>query len=307
MFSVLVPVCIISAGHYKLTKVGDKSNHVATLHLPQMLYIWPCVVFFSFPLIFPHVLAAIIPPGYIATTFIGPYESHGRNEHLYKRTIVYSIAALLSILVVIQKNTIVHPFTLADNRHYVFYVFRMLLRHPSVRYIVAPVYFVCGWTALQTFCTPSSSPIDGESKDTRSTNKDAPLTDEIRRPVTASYVLIWLTTTAMTLVTAPLVEPRYFILPWIFWRLRIPGPRVQPIEKPKASISSIKGESESTEPPNPVVVRMRYVGWILNHGDHRLYLETAWFLAVNAVTGYVFLYWGFEWPQEPGNVQRFMW
>jgi hypothetical protein len=25
------------------------------------------------------------------------------------------------------------------------------------------------------------------------------------------------------------------------------------------------------------------------------------------VTGYVFLYKGFEWPQEPGKVQRFMW
>lgn len=41
--------------------------------------------------------------------------------------------------------------------------------------------------------------------------------------------------------------------------------------------------------------------------DHRLWLETAWFLTVNLATGYIFLYWGFEWPQEPGRVQRFMW
>ena len=41
--------------------------------------------------------------------------------------------------------------------------------------------------------------------------------------------------------------------------------------------------------------------------DHRLWLETIWFLAVNLTTGYIFLYWGFAWPQEPGKVQRFMW
>ena len=41
--------------------------------------------------------------------------------------------------------------------------------------------------------------------------------------------------------------------------------------------------------------------------DDRLWLETVWFLTINLVTGYIFLYWGFEWPQEPGKVQRFMW
>jgi len=38
-----------------------------------------------------------------------------------------------------------------------------------------------------------------------------------------------------------------------------------------------------------------------------LVLETVWYIAINAVTGYLFLYRGFEWPQEPGKVQRFMW
>lgn len=41
--------------------------------------------------------------------------------------------------------------------------------------------------------------------------------------------------------------------------------------------------------------------------DHCLWLETVWFLTINLATGYVFLSWGFEWPQEPGKVQRFMW
>ena len=46
---------------------------------------------------------------------------------------------------------------------------------------------------------------------------------------------------------------------------------------------------------------------LLDHGDHRLWLETFWFLLINAVTGYMFLYKGFTWPQEPGRIQRFMW
>ena len=41
--------------------------------------------------------------------------------------------------------------------------------------------------------------------------------------------------------------------------------------------------------------------------SYALSLETLWFVAVNVATGYIFLYWGFEWPSEPGSVQRFMW
>jgi alpha-1,2-glucosyltransferase len=43
-----------------LTEVGDKSNHVATLHLTQMLYLWPFIAFFSFPLFLPTIISA--PP-----------------------------------------------------------------------------------------------------------------------------------------------------------------------------------------------------------------------------------------------------
>lgn len=41
--------------------------------------------------------------------------------------------------------------------------------------------------------------------------------------------------------------------------------------------------------------------------DYRVIVETLWFLVINAVTGYIFIYWTFEWPSEPGKAQRFMW
>lgn len=49
---------------------------------------------------------------------------------------------------------------------------------------------------------------------------------------------------------------------------------------------------------------------LLRGYDNRLWAETVWFLAINAVTGYVFLYRGFEWDvegDERDRVQRFMW
>ena len=81
-------------------------------------------------------------------------------------------------------------------------------------------------------------------------------------------VLSWQLATTLSLATAPLVEPRYFILPWIFWRMQIIAPMQE---------------------------------------RRMLWAETAWFLSINAWTGYMFLFRGFEWPQEPGKVQRFMW
>jgi alpha-1,2-glucosyltransferase len=38
-----------------------------------------------------------------------------------------------------------------------------------------------------------------------------------------------------------------------------------------------------------------------------LLMESIWLILINVITGYVFLYRGFEWPQEPGLVQRFLW
>lgn len=90
-----------------------------------------------------------------------------------------------------------------------------------------------------------------------------------------SFALIWLLATALSLITAPLVEPRYFILPWVLWRLHVPP-----------SHGSIAGFSVERS---------------------RLWGETLWFLAVNAGTCAVFLGKEFEWASEPGTVQRFMW
>lgn len=202
-----------------------------------------------------------------------------------------------AMLVVVHVNTIVHPFTLADNRHYVFYIFRILLGHPMVKYMATPIYFFCAWLSLGSFgniniyyhnpvhdlysntkkgdYTPSkttSMPETSNNTDktsdptTRSTRATIKQENQGKEQVKISFVIVWLASTTLSLITAPLVEPRYFIIPWVMWRLHV---------RSASLMSSV--------------------------------VELAWYVAVNAVTGYVFLFRGFEWPQDPGFVQRFMW
>lgn len=286
---------------HQLNFLGDKENHIASVHFAQMLYIWPYFIFFSFPLIYPYILNCIISQNHLPTLL-----RYGSTRHQIPRFWVW-ILLLVSILGIIHFNTIIHPFTLADNRHYMFYVFRILLRYKWIKYAVAPVYLICGWATIICF---GGLPNVQNRPQARLVNKvqfqyNASIKDWIRYTVSipaeveipppgnrVSLGLIWLLATALSLVTAPLVEPRYFIVPWLIWRLHVQSPRPQP-------------SSRTYWQPSSVIARIRY--HLLEQHDHRLWIETAWFLAINLATGYVFLYRGFEWPQEPGQVQRFMW
>ena len=312
---------------------GDKENHVASIHLTQMIYIWPYFVFFSWPLVYRHYLPETVRPlSYPA--------------QCPRKAIICTTMAVM--LVVVRYNTIVHPFTLADNRHYMFYVFRILLRHPSIKYLAVPIYISCAWgtfTALGGLPTarqatqqgsgsrkrklpgeesfPPSPQLDlGPMKRSKSQESGlsfspppafSPRTTEIlqqngipppppekqRKHVLghrASFILIWLLATAFSLITTPLVEPRYLIVPWLIWRLHMAIPRP---------------EEEYAPVPRPDTVRPKLFealkAALYKRHDHRLWFETIWFLTVNMATGYMFLYRGFAWPQEPGRVQRFMW
>ena len=273
--------------------LGDKSNHTATIHLPQMLYIWPYFTFFSWPIIYPYLSA--LPLGLLAKlSKLAPLESmlifkrRGLMPRLWL-TCSFIAAACL----VVRYNTIVHPFLLADNRHYMFYVFRLLMRRWWIKYAVTPIYVCCAWACIQAlgarpFNTKTregnDSVGDNRAFERRSNKLNNPRVPDGINSASTTFVIIWLATTTLQLITAPLVEPRYFILPWIFWRMHVPIQQYPP------------ADDSST----PQATRMAGL-------DHRLWMETAWFLLINAVTGYIFLNWEFFWPQEPEQVQRFMW
>lgn len=265
-----------------------------------MLYIWPYFTFFSLPLLYPYILNGTVP------SKIVPRFLRSRSiKHQFPRVVV-AVPIITTMLMTVHYNTIVHPFTLADNRHYMFYVFRLLLRHPFIRYASVPVYTLCAWAAI----TALGGLPDGQ----KSSQTPAPTRTEIKHnlrfklppPSTTvasgnrvSFVLVWLLATSLSLITAPLVEPRYFIIPWLIWRLHIP----------RSGLKSLNSATEARKQPDTQFSRFTNVvrSLLYEKHDHRLWLETAWFLAINWATGYIFLHWGFEWPQEPGTVQRFIW
>jgi alpha-1,2-glucosyltransferase len=250
-----------------------------------MLYFWPYVVFFSIPLLYPYLLNIVIPQNLIPTAI---RSSTIKQQH---PRIVIALPIMAIMLAIVHYNTIIHPFTLADNRHYTFYVFRILLRHPLIKYLAVPIYFICAWAVITALGAPAPSPAQSTDRKQgkQPENKfphpapppnDTPLNTNLR----TSFLLLWLLATSLSVITAPLVEPRYFIVPWLIWRLHL---------TPTSHTNDKASESNRT--------------LLSKAHNHRLWLETAWFLVINASVGYIFLYRGFEWVQEPGLVQRFMW
>jgi alpha-1,2-glucosyltransferase len=246
-----------------------------------MLYFWPYVVFFSIPLTIGPILSPIIrllpngPKSFLQNNITGISQSS--LPSLFAATL-----CILSGLAAVHYNTIIHPYTLADNRHYVFYVFRILQRHPAIKYLAVPIYYLCAWMAFRTLeLKPQSQDQTQIKQDSRDSIKPNPVAPSSHQSCQISFVIAWVATTTLSVATAPLVEPRYFIIPYIIWRLHVPC---------LSSSSSISGSGSR---------KTSY--------DLRLVLETLWLLTVNALLGYMFLYRGFEWPQEPGRVQRFLW
>ncbi|KAM0265183.1 hypothetical protein ACHAQJ_000336 [Trichoderma viride] len=347
--------------------LGDKSNHVATIHLPQMLYIWAFFGFFSLPLFAPYAVLAIDA---IRSVFISQKDKAAKtSKSVPKKTNAASQPALslpLKVLttifnnrliwplylastivlstLIVRFNTIIHPFTLADNRHYMFYVFRYTIRRaPWIRYFLILPYTASRWLVWGTLsgCTnwisgghkdacsgyyhsarPSPFSCDPfvvadinasaaeNSQDAQSkTKKSAEQKFEqdplffSTEPVTTSTGLIFLLATTLSLITAPLVEPRYFIIPWVVWRLLVPAWRLHDHQKVK---DSLFGGSRSTSVWGKSITFCHFY-------DVRLILETIWFVLINLITGYIFLSKPYIWKAEDGSIldggrlQRFMW
>lgn len=257
-------------------------------------------MFFSFPLLYPYILNAFIPQSHIPP----PLRTGSTRQQLPRLIIAVPIIGVM--LLIVHFNTIVHPFTLADNRHYTFYVFRLLLRHPSIKYLVVPIYFICGWAAITALGglpnvqvpleSTTSQPLTIVRRGKRIRIPPHPSSWSVNgRGHRVSTAVMWLLATSLSLATAPLVEPRYFIIPWLIWRLHMPSPWPTGEEAATKRRKRIRGFNAWCK----AVFYARH--------DHRLWLETVWFLTVNWAVGYVFLYRGFEWTQEKGRVQRFMW
>lgn len=192
--------------------LGDKSAHQPTLHIPQLYYFATFTVLTSWPLLAsPRLLRAFwaanigiyvrlprrqrskrprkLPPGFAAAN------TTTKPVSITWPTLLRTTALLALLLATIHKNTYLHPYLLADNRHFIFYVFRRsILLHPAVRYLLAPAYLAALWAVA----------------------------DALRGPVVSVvWVWGWCGAVAGTLVGAGLVEARYFVVGWVLWRCHV--------------------------------------------------------------------------------------
>ncbi|KAF5374744.1 hypothetical protein D9758_000109 [Tetrapyrgos nigripes] len=110
--------------------LGDKSNHVPVLHIPQMYYFVAFSTAFGWPVL-------ISGPGGISGTI---KDLRNRMFGSLIRTVI-TVVVMGGMCVTVKLFTIHHPFLLSDNRHYTFYVWhRIYMAHWMAPYLLVPAY-----------------------------------------------------------------------------------------------------------------------------------------------------------------------
>lgn len=163
---------------------GDKENHAVTFHLVQVFY---C---FSF-------MAALTAPVWLSKKTLMAYFRFAVSGRRGLNVVVTALL-LLAIREVVARFTIVHPFLLADNRHYTFYIYRKILSRRWSNVFVVPAYHFALWLVYYIL------------SETRRFSLVA------MRPVTT---LAFFGACVATLVPLPLFEPRYYIVPLVVMRI----------------------------------------------------------------------------------------
>lgn len=156
--------------------IGDKSAHIPRLHVPQIFYFLLFFAAFSSS----HVLSAL-----------------NRVVKFLRRKWSLTIFCMVLFAVAIRLNTIVHPYMLADNRHYTFYIWnRFFARWWFARYLPIPMYYVLLVLVLLML---------------RPSHND--------HHQSVGFSLLWVFATLSSVALQQLIEVRYFILPFLILRL----------------------------------------------------------------------------------------
>ncbi|XP_046840095.1 putative Dol-P-Glc:Glc(2)Man(9)GlcNAc(2)-PP-Dol alpha-1,2-glucosyltransferase [Xenia sp. Carnegie-2017] len=161
--------------------VGDKNHHKVCFNFPQIFYFACFASFFGFP----HLSS----PAVIYNTFL---YFIGLNQRRYYST----ITVLVCVVYYLVKNfTYVHPYMLADNRHYSFYIWKNIyLTYPEAKVGLIPVYIVA---TTMIFVAINQSRL---------------------------WKIVYAVCVAMVLIPQGLLEFRYFIIPYLMFRLHVRTP-----------------------------------------------------------------------------------
>ena len=167
--------------------LGDKSAHQASIHLAQIPYFLTFSGIFALPILLT--------------------KKNLKNFILFTLGNPFIFIALSSFFVVClsERFTIVHPYLLADNRHYTFYLWKKLWnRNIIIRYAMIPVYSYISYTMFHSLQVRSilkkqNSPFKKYEKNLQK--------------------ILLIVVICITIVPQQLIEFRYFIVPFLFWRL----------------------------------------------------------------------------------------
>jgi alpha-1,2-glucosyltransferase len=152
--------------------VGDKEAHTAIIHVPQFYYFLATATLFLFT----------------TTLSFG-----AMKEFIKKHTVgltINQLAVTLTVLAAmswtVHKFTYAHPYLLADNRHYTFYIWRRLFMayDPYFKFAMVPIYYYSLWTLWHAM-----------------------------RVRSAVWKLMFFICCFVVLVPSPLFEFRYYIVP----------------------------------------------------------------------------------------------
>ena len=158
--------------------VGDRKNHQASLHVVQIFYFLVFSCFFNFP------------------SFLLNLKKIKSLFNFLNSNFKIVLGVFLPICLILVANfTHEHPFLLADNRHYTFYIWsRFFKRFDSLKYLLAPVYVACGYLFLRNLSLTGKS---------------------------LGWLVAYSVCVLIGIVPQKLIEFRYFIIPFYIYRLNI--------------------------------------------------------------------------------------
>ena len=108
---------------------------------------------------------------------------------------VLALISLGLINMVIYKFTYEHKFLLADNRHYTFYIWsKFFKRHSLMKYVLSPVYYFCIFCLYRLLSSNRKS---------------------------FGWIIAYTVCVCACLIPQKLLEFRYFIIPFVIYRLNV--------------------------------------------------------------------------------------
>jgi len=238
--------------------VGDREAHAPVLHLAQPLYFGSFLLAAAGPLL----LAPAVGGG-----IAGAVAAAARRPVL--AVVTAALVAAVAV-VAVQRGTLAHPYLLADNRHYTFYIWRRLFeRHPAVRYALVPAHLLGWWLLLSGLVRAQ------------------------RRLWCAAFVAA----AVLTLAPAWLVEFRYFTPGYILGLVHAWTPAAAVVGGGGGMTIAAAGKSSGMAAAAAAAEAKANAAALLVTG--------LGYAAVNAATLYMFMARPFVWPD--GSTARFMW